>query len=168
MAYAALGSNLGDRMGALVRARQWIRQVADRGELRESRIYETLPVGPPGQDCHLNQVVSFATHLTAEQLLVFFKEVERWLGRQPRPRMHAREIDIDLLFHGAERIELPHLQVPHPRWLMRSFVLVPLLDLDPDFIDPGTGIPAAALLAANCPGWESEAWIHGRPQPIPA
>jgi len=159
--HVALGSNLGDRTLALSRARSWLAKVALEGRLDESRIYETLPVGPGHQQCHLNQVVRFETQLGAEQLLLFFKEVECWLGRRQRPRMHPREIDIDLLFYGDTDLNLPHLRVPHPGWAARSFVLVPLVDLDPDFRCPITGVPASALLDEHCPRWMREAWPMG-------
>lgn len=160
-AIVALGSNLGDRNTALSRARGWLSKVALTGRIEESRIFETLPVGPGRQECHLNQVVRFETSLSAEQLLVFFKEVECWLGRVQRPRMHPREIDIDLLFYGDTDINQPHLRVPHPGWAARSFVLVPLVDLDPEFRCPITGVPALALLDEHCPRWRKEAWPQG-------
>lgn len=159
--YVALGSNLGDRSLALSRARNWLSKIALDDRLEESGIYETLPVGPGLQECHLNQVVKFETLLSAEQMLAFFKEVENWLGRRSRPRLHPREIDIDLLFYGETDINLPHLRVPHPGWAARSFVLVPLLDLDPDFVCPVTGVPGKALLEEHCPRWNCEAWLFG-------
>ena len=159
-AYTALGSNLGDRSLALGRARNWLQRVALGERLDQSRIFETVAVGPGTQQCHLNQVVRFETLLSPHQLLHFFKEVEMWLGRKSRPRLHPREIDIDLLFYGETDINLPELRVPHPGWAARSFVLVPLLDLEPDFRCPVTGIPASALLEEHCPGARHEAWVY--------
>jgi 2-amino-4-hydroxy-6-hydroxymethyldihydropteridine diphosphokinase len=156
--YVALGSNLGDRALALGRARNWLQRVALGERLEGSGIYETVAVGPGQQQCHLNQVVRFETLLSPHQLLHFFKEVEMWLGRRSRPRLHPREIDIDLLFYGETDINLPELRVPHPGWAARSFVLVPLLDLEPDFRCPVTGIPARALLEEHCPRAHLEAW----------
>lgn len=158
--FAALGSNMGDRWDALRRARSWLSRIADGQQLEASPIYETLPVGPGPQDCYLNQVVELRTTLDPEALLLFFKEVECWLGRRPRPRFHSREIDIDLLFYGNQEVHTADLTVPHERWAERSFVLVPLLDLVPDFFCPRSGRSAAALLAENCPAWESEVWSY--------
>ncbi len=166
--YVALGSNLGDRSMALGRARNWLSKIALDQRLEESRIFETLPVGPGRQDCHLNQVVRFVTTLSADQMLVFLKEVECWLGRHSRPRLHPREIDIDLLFYGDSDINLPQLRVPHPGWAARSFVLVPLLDLEPDFVCPVTGVPGKALLEEHCPRWNLEAWAFGTPSLVTA
>lgn len=164
--HVALGSNLGDRSLALSRARNWLSKIALGTRLEESRIFETLPVGPGHQECHLNQVVRFETTLPPEQMLVFFKEVECWLGRRSRPRLHPREIDIDLLFYGETDINLPHLRVPHPGWAARSFVLVPLLDLDPEFVCPVTGVPGRALLDEHCPRAHQEAWAFGSPMAV--
>ncbi len=161
--YVALGSNLGDRSSALLRARNWLSKIALEGRLEEGGIYETLPVGPGVQACHLNQVVRFETTLSPDQILIFAKEVEFWLGRRSRPRLHPREIDIDLLFYGDSDINLPHLRVPHPGWAARSFVLVPLLDLEPEFVCPVTGVPGRALLEEHCPRWSTEAWVFGSP-----
>lgn len=156
--FAALGSNLGDRPLALRRARNWLSRIALDGRIEESRIFETLAVGPGMQECHLNQVVRFQTLLSPDQILLFFKEVEHWLGRRQRPRMHPREIDIDVLFYGNRDINLPELRVPHPGWAARSFVLVPLLDLEPDFHCPVSGISARACLEEHCPRALEEAW----------
>lgn len=160
--HVALGSNMGDRHLALSRARGWLAKVSLGGRLEASRVYETVAVGPGEQACHLNQVIRFDTTLNPEQLLRFFKEVECMMGRVRRPRMHPREIDIDLLFYGDTDINLPHLRVPHPGWAARSFVLVPLVDLDPEFRCPITGVPASALLDEHCPRWRKEAWEFGR------
>lgn len=159
--YIALGSNLGDRSQALSRARNWLQRIALEGRLEESGIFETLPVGPGVQECHLNQVVRFETLLTPDQILVFLKEVELRLGRRSRPRLHPREIDLDLLFYGHTDINRPELRVPHPGWAARSFVLVPLLDLDPEFRCPVTGVSARAYLDEHCPHAFSEAWAFG-------
>jgi 2-amino-4-hydroxy-6-hydroxymethyldihydropteridine diphosphokinase len=159
LVYVALGGNLGDRSTNLARARDWLARVAEEGIVEESQIFETAPVGPGQQMCHLNQVVRFRTVLTPEQLLVFFKEVEHWLGRVRRPRMYPREIDIDLLFYGESDINLPHLRIPHPAWSARAFVLVPLLDLEPEFTCPLSGVAAQTLLEEHCPHWAEMAWL---------
>ncbi len=164
LVYAALGSNMGDRWDALRRARGWVSRIAVSGKLETSPIYETLPVGPGVQDCYLNQVVRFRSALDPEAMLVFFKEVECWLGRRVRPRFHPREIDIDLLFYGDRAIQTEDLTVPHVRWAERSFVLVPLLDLEPSFRCPITGRSARDLLQENSPAWESEVW-HFQKEP---
>lgn len=116
------------------------------GGWKESPIYETPPVGPEGQGPYLNQVVSFWYSGTAERLLNYLKGSEFVLGRKPRGHWNSREIDLDLLYFGSQvSRDVPTL--PHPQIVNRQFVLVPLNDVDPEWIDPQTGKRVAVLLA---------------------
>jgi len=130
-AYLGLGSNLGDRVANL---RDAVRLLAERGVpvVRSSRVYETDPVGGPPQPDYLNAVVEVETELDARGLLEACLAVEDALGRQRRERWGPRVIDIDVLTFGADQIDQPGLQIPHPRMHERAFVLIPLLELDPD------------------------------------
>ena len=140
--YLALGSNLGDRAGALARA---LARLGARGvhNLARSAIYETDPVTPDPQPLYLNAVVRGETALSAEALLALCLDVEREMGRQRSPaRAQApREIDIDLLLYGSAIIGAPPaLVVPHPRLLERPFVRIPLCDVAaPGLRHPVTG-----------------------------
>jgi deoxyadenosine/deoxycytidine kinase len=82
-------------------------------------------------------VVRFSTRLEPRALLSFCKETESRLGRHTRARWAAREIDMDILAYGREIIQEDGLTVPHPSILDRQFVLVPMTDLDPDYMLPG-------------------------------
>lgn len=145
-AYVGLGSNLGDRLGHL---RDAVRLLGERGAtlVRSSRVYETDPVGPPQPD-YLNAVVEVAWEGTARELLEACLGVEAELGRERAERWGPRTIDVDLLTFGDEEIDEPDLIVPHPRMHERAFVLVPLLELDPDPPLPG-GRRAAGLRLAD-------------------
>jgi deoxyguanosine kinase len=132
----ALGSNLNDREAYIQKALDEIRSISTSPVLK-SRVYETAPVGPGPQGKYLNLVVRFSTRLEPRALLAFCTETEKKLGRVPRGRWAAREIDLDILSYGREIIHEDGLAVPHPSILDRQFVLVPLNDLDPDFILPG-------------------------------
>jgi 7,8-dihydro-6-hydroxymethylpterin-pyrophosphokinase len=87
------------------------------------------------------------TPLAARELLALAREVERALGRRHRERNAAREIDVDLLFAGGERLVDEELELPHPRLRERRFVLAPLADLAPDLPLPPDGATVSALLA---------------------
>ncbi|MDB5049544.1 MAG: folK [Fibrobacteres bacterium] len=132
----ALGSNLNDREGYIQKALDAIRTIAT-APIQKSKVYETSPVGPGPQGKYLNMVVRFSTRLEARALLNFCLETESRLGRKSRGRWAAREIDLDILAYGREIIHEDGLAVPHPSILDRQFVLVPMTDLDPDFILPG-------------------------------
>jgi len=143
-AYLGLGSNLGDRLGNL---RSAVRLLGARMQiLRSSRVYETEPVGPP-QPEYLNAVVEVRTELDPRGLLEACRSVEDQLGRVRAERWGRRTIDVDLLTFDRLEVDEPDLQVPHPRMHERGFVLVPLLELDPDPMLPGGRRVTALRLA---------------------
>ena len=132
--YLALGSNLGDRVANLETARK---ALAPRIEVvRESPIYVTAPWGYTDQPNFLNQVIEVETLLHPIPLLHRLKTIEAEMGREMTFRNGPRIIDLDILFYGLEVYEGELLQIPHPRLQERSFVLVPLNDLAPEFIHP--------------------------------
>lgn len=140
----ALGSNLGDRDAHLAFAVD--RLAAILADLRQSSLRETAPVGVGEQPLFLNGVVVGQTVLTARALLDALLAIERERGRE-RPRPGAeRTLDLDLILYGSSRVTEPGLVVPHPRFRERLFVLEPLAELAPDWIDPVSGAPVSALL----------------------
>ncbi len=136
VAYIGIGSNVGDRqdhcrrsVAALV-ARAGIEMIAT------SSLYETSPIGPP-QRSFINMVVKVSTDLSAHELFHACKEIEVALGRaRSGVRWGPRVIDLDVLLFGDEKIVEADLEIPHPRLTERRFVLVPLLEIDPDATDP--------------------------------
>jgi len=116
--------------------------------LRVSSFHEAEAAGvAAGQPPFLNAAAVGETTLSAPAVLDVLLAVERGLGRD-RPYAGApRTIDLDLILYGGEAIEMPGLIVPHPRFRDRRFVLEPLAELAPEWIDPGTGKTIAELLA---------------------
>ena len=143
--FVALGSNLAPRYKRLGEGRDMLRRIA-RGGWLESSIYETPPVGPEGQGPYFNQVVSFWYSGTPEGLLYYLKGSELILGRKDRGHWNSREVDLDLLFFGQE-ICTGRPNIPHPQIYNRQFVLVPLNDIAPDWMDPKTNKPVSELLS---------------------
>lgn len=133
--YLALGSNLGDRMTNLTRARELLQPQVVVTE--QSNIFETVPWGVRDQPLFLNQVIKGSTHLAPEELLDFVKAIEAEMGRVPSERYGPRLIDLDILLYGDAQIQTKRLQVPHPRMLDRAFVMLPLAQIAPDLIIPG-------------------------------
>lgn len=128
-ALIGLGSNLGDRLANLQEAVDRLGEAPGVRVLKGSRVYETDPVGPPQPD-YLNAVVMVETTLSARGLLEACLGVERSMGRERKGRWGPRNIDLDVLGYGRQEIDQPGLQIPHPRMHERSFVLVPLLELE--------------------------------------
>ena len=132
----ALGSNLGDRLATLQRAVDLLGAEPRIAPTRCSRVWETDPVGGPPQPDFLNAVVRAEVDLEPLDLLAACQRVETALGRVREVRWGPRTIDIDILLFDARAIDDPDLVVPHPRMRERAFVLMPLLDIDPDPVLP--------------------------------
>jgi 2-amino-4-hydroxy-6-hydroxymethyldihydropteridine diphosphokinase len=132
--YLALGSNVG------VGDQQFDDTITFLGEhltdVRQAQRYTSKAVGFTDQPDFLNTVIEAHTTLTPEELLSFTQSTEKHIGRIKRFHWGPREIDIDIIFYDNHVISTTDLIVPHPRFWQRDFVLKPLCDLNPKFIDP--------------------------------
>ncbi|MDP9184901.1 MAG: 2-amino-4-hydroxy-6-hydroxymethyldihydropteridine diphosphokinase [Actinomycetota bacterium] len=131
--FLGLGANLGDRLATLQRA---VDLLAEHGvrPVASSRIWATAPIGgPDDQPEFLNAVIEIEPGaLEPADVLAAAHDVEAALGRVRNERWGPRTIDIDVLLWGdLVRVDA-ELTVPHPRLHERAFVVLPLLDLDPD------------------------------------
>jgi 2-amino-4-hydroxy-6-hydroxymethyldihydropteridine diphosphokinase len=143
--YLGLGSNVGDREGHLRAALRLLREHGVEVEATSS-LYETEPVGEIlDQPDFLNAAVRVSTGLEPERLLDLCKAIEVEQGRMmAAPRHGPRPLDIDLLLMGDLELETERLTLPHPQVTARRFVLVPLLELDPQLTLPdGTRLSEA-------------------------
>ena len=142
----ALGSNLGNRQAALEFAAARLGTFVS--DLVLSDAVETEPEGEGlgGQPLYLNAAAVGQTDLSARAVLDALLAIEREFGRE-RPYAGApRTLDLDLILFGDERVDEAGLQVPHPRFRDRFFVLGPLAEIAADFRDPVTGLTVAELL----------------------
>lgn len=148
MGYLGLGSNVGDRRAHLEDA---VAALLSRGVrvLASSSVYETQPVGLVlDQRDFYNACLRIDTEYDPEELLAACKDVERALGRAPGGVRHGpRPIDVDVLMLGEREYVSERLALPHPEIRSRRFVLVPLLELDPDLKLPDGERVADALAA---------------------
>jgi 2-amino-4-hydroxy-6-hydroxymethyldihydropteridine diphosphokinase len=119
------------------------------GAIRVSPAYRTAAVGFEGP-AFLNNAVALETELPLETLDHWLHALEDAHGRdRSGPRFSDRTLDIDVVFHGDLIVEGPgHLRIPRPE-LRHAFVLKPLADIAPDFIDPVSGLSLAALWRAH-------------------
>jgi 2-amino-4-hydroxy-6-hydroxymethyldihydropteridine diphosphokinase len=148
-AYIALGSNLGDRELNLLRAVTELGKITGCRVTGLSRFYETSPVGmPAGTPSFYNGVARVATTRTPYDLLHALKRIERKIfGRTPTTEPQSRQLDLDLLLYGTERLATPELTLPHPRMVTRRFVLLPLADIAADLREPFSNRTITELLA---------------------
>jgi 2-amino-4-hydroxy-6-hydroxymethyldihydropteridine diphosphokinase len=136
-AFLGLGSNIEDRLAHLRDAVRLLRDDEGIDVRRSSRVWETDPVGGPPQGDFLNAVIEVVSQAEPRALLASAHRVEAALGRERSVRWGPRTIDIDVLLIGDRTIDEPDLVVPHPRLAERAFVLLPLLELEPDLALPG-------------------------------
>lgn len=136
-AFIALGSNIGNRYDYLRKAIQRLNDHPEVVLVNHSSIYETDPVGYEDQDLFLNMVIEVQTECSAHELLNICLKLEVELGRRRDVRWGPRTIDLDILLYNQENIETEKLIVPHPRMGERNFVMIPLLEINPDIIIPG-------------------------------
>jgi 2-amino-4-hydroxy-6-hydroxymethyldihydropteridine diphosphokinase len=142
----ALGSNLGDRRANLAFGLSALPGFITN--LRPSSWHDTTPEGvSPEHPRYLNGVVVGETSLTARELLDRLLAIETAAGRTRPAPLAPRTLDLDLIFFGDKKIEEPGLLVPHPRFRERRFVLEPLAEVAPEWIDPVTGRPVKELLS---------------------
>src|ERR1051326_510525 len=149
--YISLGSNLGNRKDYL---RSGLRGLTARAVkvIRTASLYSTAPRDVIEQPWFLNTAVEADTPLSPENLLAACLDVERDNDRvrDIDTSKGPRTVDIDIIFYGTEIIRTAELTVPHPRFALRRFVLVPLAEIAPDYVDPLSGKRISELLE-ECP-----------------
>ncbi len=136
--YLSAGSNVGDRIGYLQQANILLKHTEGINVLDCSSLYETEPVGYKDQGWFVNAVLKIETCLDPQTLLSECMRIEKQLGRQREQeiRWGPRTIDLDILFYGDKLVSEDFLDIPHPRMHERAYALVPMLELDPDFLHP--------------------------------
>ena len=133
--YLLLGSNIGNSKQQILTAiKNIMKQIGN--VTRQSCLYATTAWGDTSQPDFLNQVIMVSTKLTALQTIVVILNIESDMGRVRTTKNAPRIIDIDILFFNKEIIDEKKLTVPHPQIENRSFVLIPLNELSPNFKHP--------------------------------
>ena len=142
----ALGSNLGDRRAAIAFAAG--RLASFVANLQLSDLIETEPEGEGLEDqpLFLNAVATGETSLDARSILDALLGIEREFGRERPFHGAPRTLDLDLILLGDEIVHEAGLDVPHPRFRERFFVLGPLAAIAPEVVDPVTGMRVGELL----------------------
>lgn len=127
--YVGMGGNMGPVLSALKDALDQIKGLPIHN-LRVSSFYQTSPLSNIHQPFFVNAVCCFETALELKPLLKELQNIETSLGKIPKPKEAPRPIDLDILFYGTLFFQDEEVQVPHPRWRERLFVLIPLAELE--------------------------------------
>ena len=155
--FLLLGANLGDRAATLQRAQEAI--LIDLGPvLKQSALYETAAWGVTDQPAFLNQVLKVLSVFSPEEILEKTQAIETRLGRVRREKWGSRIIDIDLLYVDEAVMATEKLTLPHPFLHERRFTLVPLAEIDPEFVHPVFQKTNRRLLAECADTGEVKRW----------
>ncbi len=134
--YLGLGSNQSDPINQIKNATELIEKIETSKIIKKSSLYESLPVGYLDQPNFINQVISLQTSLSPAELFERFQQIEFQLKRVKKIVNGPRTIDIDILLFNQEIILTKDLTIPHPRMLDRAFVMIPLLEIEPNILVP--------------------------------
>ena len=140
--YLSLGSNIGDRVGYIQQATSLLGACENINIVSTSSFYETEPWGMNSENWFVNAVIQITTTLEPEQLLKECQRIENQLGRKRIENAETysdRTIDIDIIFYDNLIINTPILTIPHKHLHKRVFMLIPMLEIAPDFVHPFFG-----------------------------
>ena len=136
MVYIGIGSNLGDRINNIENAK-YLLKLNGIDILKSSSYYETLSWPDPNKPKFINIVIQSNTKISPKNLLKISHSIEKKLGRSKGPKNSPRTCDIDIISYG-NKILTKKLTIPHKRMSKRNFVLIPLFEIDPNWIHPKT------------------------------
>ena len=133
--YLMIGGNIGNRLDNLENARKSI-ELRCGPIQKQSSIYETEAWGMKDQPAFYNQALCIETALNPQDLMAMLLAIEVSMGRERLIPLGPRTIDLDIIYFNQTIIESQNLIIPHPRLALRNFVLVPLVEIAPDFEHP--------------------------------
>ncbi|MEY2983561.1 MAG: 2-amino-4-hydroxy-6-hydroxymethyldihydropteridine pyrophosphokinae [Cyanobacteriota bacterium] len=133
-----LGGNIGPVLDTLNQAIAILDHTSGITVNKCSSWYQSHPVGPPQPD-FINGCALLDVTISPSALLNSLLAIEQRFGRIRQERWGPRTLDLDLIFYEDQQLNLPTLQIPHPQFHLRPFVLVPLVEIAPDWIDPRSG-----------------------------
>jgi len=138
--YIGVGSNLNNPVNQVEKAIQCISYLDNFNNMKISSFYESPPMGPSNQNNYVNCVVMFKCGESPEDILLLLKDIESSMGRKKSSvKWFERIIDLDIIIYGDLTYQSDLLSIPHINAYERAFVLLPLIDLNPDIYIPKQG-----------------------------
>ena len=134
MIYIGIGSNLGNRIENITKAKYFL-DLNGINITKSSSYYETLSWPDPNKPKFINIVVQSNTKASPEKLLKIFKSIEKKLGRKKKSKNSPRTCDIDIISYN-QKILTGNITIPHKRMHKRNFVLIPLFELNKSWFHP--------------------------------
>lgn len=145
MIFLGVGTNLGNKAQNILQSYEYL-ETSGVKILRKSALYHSAAWGIREQDSFFNAVIEVEYDGEAEELLDICLEVEKQMGRERLYKWGPRIIDIDIIFFHDVFLRSRKLSLPHPYYSQRAFVLAPLAELEPDWIDQASGKKIGELL----------------------
>ena len=136
MIYIGIGSNLGNRIENITKAKYFL-DLNGINITKSSSYYETLSWPDQNKPKFINIVVQSSTKVSPEKLLKVFKSIEKKLGRKKKSKNSPRTCDIDIISYN-QKILTGNITIPHKRMHKRNFVLIPLFELNKNWFHPKT------------------------------
>ena len=136
MIYIGIGSNLGNRIENITKAKYFL-DLNGINITKSSSYYETLSWPDPNKPKFINIVIQSNTKASPEKLLKIFKSIEKKLGRKKKSKNSPRTCDIDIISYN-QKILTGNITIPHKRMHRRNFVLIPLFELNKNWFHPKT------------------------------
>lgn len=161
IAFIGLGSNLEDPRSQLLRAFAELDRLPDTRLVARSSLYRSAPVGYTDQPDFVNAVAKIGTTLAPQALLKALLQIEHRHGRERSFRNAPRTLDLDVLLYDDVQLHEHGLTIPHPQMHLRTFVLQPLLEIEPGCNIPALGPARSVLQACHGPVLEKLADAAG-------
>ena len=145
--FISIGSNIGDKIENCKKGIEKINGLPNCNVTDISKFYKTSPVDYTKQDWFINCAVKIKTECRPEELLLNLRKIEKEIGTvEKEVRFGPRILDLDIIFYDDIILNSKTLKIPHPRMQNRYFVLLPISDIEPDFIHPTLKISIKSLI----------------------
>ena len=133
--FILFGTNLGHKYINLINAKKLVDAQLGKSILTSS-IYESKAWGNTNQNNFYNFISVYETTILPQKILDINLDIEKQLGRERKLKWEPRIIDIDILYYGSDIIQTENLTIPHSQIQNRLFTLIPLVEIDANFIHP--------------------------------